>query len=62
MFRQKVSLNEVSHNAAIGLVKRALNAGANITEVYVDTVGPAEKYQVSYFILNLIIQLQDIIG
>lgn len=43
--RPKVSLNEVSHNAAIGLIKRAIAAGVNVSEVYVDTVGPPEKYQ-----------------
>lgn len=47
IYRQKVSLNEVSHNAAIGLLSRALDAGVQVSEVFVDTVGPAEKYQVS---------------
>ncbi|XP_042228891.1 ribonuclease H2 subunit A-like isoform X2 [Homarus americanus] len=45
--RPKVSLNEVSHNAAIGLIKRAIAAGVKVSEVYVDTVGPPEKYQVA---------------
>ncbi|CAD0201794.1 unnamed protein product [Chrysodeixis includens] len=43
--RAKHSLNEVSMNSAISLIKRAAESGANITEVYVDTVGPPEKYQ-----------------
>ncbi|XP_063973227.1 ribonuclease H2 subunit A isoform X2 [Diachasmimorpha longicaudata] len=43
--RSKISLNEVSMNSAIGLIKRAIEAGANIAEVYVDTVGKPEKYQ-----------------
>ncbi|XP_050543105.1 ribonuclease H2 subunit A [Daktulosphaira vitifoliae] len=43
--RQKCSLNEVSHNAAIGLIQRVLDRGVNLSEVYVDTVGPAEKYE-----------------
>ncbi|XP_014276147.1 ribonuclease H2 subunit A [Halyomorpha halys] len=43
--RQKISLNEISHNSAIGLLKRALDAGVLVTEVFVDTVGPAEKYE-----------------
>lgn len=43
--RAKHSLNEVSMNSAISLIKRAADSGANITEVYVDTVGPPEKYQ-----------------
>lgn len=36
---------KVSMNSAIGLIKKSLEMGANITEVYVDTVGPPEKYQ-----------------
>lgn len=47
-FRQKYSLNQVSHDSAIGLIKRAMDAGVNISEVFVDTVGPADKYQVIY--------------
>ena len=43
--RNKVSLNDVSHNSAIGLIKRVVSAGVNLAEVYVDTVGPPEKYE-----------------
>ncbi|XP_045499201.1 ribonuclease H2 subunit A [Colias croceus] len=43
--RAKHSLNEVSMNSAIGLIKKVIELGANITEIYVDTVGPPEKYQ-----------------
>ncbi|XP_068236695.1 ribonuclease H2 subunit A-like isoform X1 [Palaemon carinicauda] len=43
--RPKVSLNEVSHNSAINLIKRAIAAGVQVSEVYVDTVGPPEKYE-----------------
>ncbi|XP_030383814.1 ribonuclease H2 subunit A [Scaptodrosophila lebanonensis] len=43
--RTKCSLNEVSMNSAMGLIERAIEAGVNIAEVYVDTVGPPEKYQ-----------------
>lgn len=43
--RPKVSLNEISHNSAIGLIKRAISAGVQVSEVYVDTVGPPEKYE-----------------
>lgn len=43
--RTKHSLNEVSMDSAIGLINTAIEAGVNIAEVYVDTVGPPEKYQ-----------------
>eukprot|EP00112_Aurelia_sp_Birch-Aquarium-sp1_P026150 Seg909.14 transcript_id=Seg909.14/GoldUCD/mRNA.D3Y31 product="Ribonuclease H2 subunit A" protein_id=Seg909.14/GoldUCD/D3Y31 len=43
--RTKYSLNAVSHDSAIGLVKRALERGVNVKELYVDTVGDATKYQ-----------------
>jgi ribonuclease H2 subunit A len=43
--RVKHSLNEVSMDSAIGLVNRALASDVNVTEIYVDTVGPPEKYQ-----------------
>ncbi|XP_076300367.1 ribonuclease H2 subunit A [Lasioglossum baleicum] len=43
--RSKISLNEVSMVSAIELVKRVIEAGARITEIYVDTVGKPEKYQ-----------------
>eukprot|EP01083_Nonionella_stella_P051869 137739_1 len=46
MFRRpKVSLNAVSHNSAIGLVQKVLDHGVNLTKVFVDTVGPPEKYE-----------------
>lgn len=43
--RVKRSLNEVSMESAIGLIKRAIELEVNVAEVYVDTVGPPEKYQ-----------------
>lgn len=43
--RAKHSLNEVSMDSAIGLVHKAIKLDVNIAEVYVDTVGPPEKYQ-----------------
>jgi ribonuclease H2 subunit A len=43
--RCKYNLNALSHDSAIGLVKCCLDNGVNITELYVDTVGDAGKYQ-----------------
>ncbi|XP_037073614.1 ribonuclease H2 subunit A-like isoform X2 [Pollicipes pollicipes] len=43
--RSKYNLNWMSHDAAIALIARCREAGVNVTEVYVDTVGPPEKYQ-----------------
>ncbi|KAK1154021.1 ribonuclease H2 subunit A [Acipenser oxyrinchus oxyrinchus] len=43
--RVKYNLNALSHDAAIGLVQHALDCGVQLKEVFVDTVGPAEKYQ-----------------
>lgn len=46
MFRRsKRSLNEVSMESAINLIKKAIELEVNVAEVYVDTVGPPEKYQ-----------------
>lgn len=43
--RAKHSLNEVSMDSAIALIKKAALLGVNVAEVYVDTVGPPEKYE-----------------
>ena len=43
--RSKLSLNEVSMNSAIDLIKKAISSGVYITNIYVDTVGKPEKYE-----------------
>lgn len=43
--REKISLNQISHNSAIQLIETALNKKINICKIYIDTVGPADKYQ-----------------
>ena len=43
--REKISLNQISHDSAIKLIEMALNKKTNIRKVYVDTVGPPEKYK-----------------
>lgn len=43
--RGKYNLNSISHDTAIGLIREAIERGVNVTKVFVDTVGPPEKYQ-----------------
>jgi len=45
MSREKVSLNTISEDAACELIQSALDEKSNITEIFVDTVGPADKYE-----------------
>ncbi|KAL3652007.1 hypothetical protein CASFOL_001688 [Castilleja foliolosa] len=44
--KSKINLNEISHDSAIGLINKVLNIGVLLTEVYLDTVGDAEKYRI----------------
>ena len=41
----KYNLNSISHDTCAGLIRRAVSAGVNVREVYVDTVGDPERYQ-----------------
>lgn len=40
----KYNLNLISYDSAIGMVNAAIAAGVNVSELYVDTVGDAERY------------------
>ncbi|GAA0168077.1 endoribonuclease [Lithospermum erythrorhizon] len=44
--KNKINLNEISHNSAMGLVNQVMNMGVLLSEVYVDTVGDPEKYRI----------------
>ncbi|KAI4352903.1 hypothetical protein L6164_007110 [Bauhinia variegata] len=43
--KEKINLNEISHDSAMGLIDRVLKMGVLLTEVFLDTVGDAEKYE-----------------
>jgi ribonuclease H2 subunit A len=40
-------LNQVAQDSTVRLITKAKDSGINISEVYIDTVGMPEKYQVS---------------
>ncbi|CAD6270528.1 unnamed protein product [Miscanthus lutarioriparius] len=44
--KSKVNLNEISHNSAMCLVRKVLDMGVLLAEVYIDTVGDPEKYRI----------------
>ncbi|GKE81126.1 ribonuclease H2 subunit A, partial [Tanacetum coccineum] len=41
-----IDLRELSHESAMGLVKKVLDLGYLFIEVYVDTVGDPKKYKI----------------
>lgn len=43
--RSKYNLNALSHDTAIALIRKCLESGIQLKQVYLDTVGPADKYQ-----------------
>lgn len=43
--RSKYNLNALSHDTAINLIQKSLENEVQLKEVFVDTVGPADKYQ-----------------
>lgn len=43
--RSKYNLNAESHDTCMLLIQLLLDKGVNIKNVYVDTVGPPDKYQ-----------------
>ncbi|KAF9100773.1 Ribonuclease H2 subunit A [Mortierella sp. GBA35] len=43
--KEKYNLNSLAHDTTIQLIKETIASGVNLTEVYVDTVGPPESYQ-----------------
>ncbi|RHZ53714.1 hypothetical protein Glove_438g16 [Diversispora epigaea] len=44
--RDKYNLNAQAHDTTIQLIREILDRGVNINEIYIDTVGPPESYQV----------------
>jgi ribonuclease H2 subunit A len=43
--RNKISLNVISQEAAVKLIHDTISKGINVRYIFVDTVGPADKYQ-----------------
>lgn len=41
----KYNLNAQAHDATIALIREVIARGVNVTEIYVDTVGPEMAYQ-----------------
>ena len=43
--RSKVSLNKIAEDATLKMIQTVLDAGVNLTSVFVDTVGDAGRYE-----------------
>ena len=43
--KAKYNLNSISHDTCAGLIRRAQDAGVNVREVFIDTVGDPDKYR-----------------
>ncbi|KAK1441689.1 ribonuclease H2 subunit A like protein [Babesia gibsoni] len=43
--RDACNLNQLSHNAAISIIKHFTSRGYNVKQVYLDAVGPCDKYE-----------------
>ncbi|KAH8584210.1 ribonuclease HII [Cryptosporidium sp. chipmunk genotype I] len=43
--KKKNNLNEISHSAAINLIKYVINSKVKVKEIYIDTVGPPDTYK-----------------
>ncbi|CAG8738682.1 16108_t:CDS:2, partial [Dentiscutata heterogama] len=41
----KYNLNAQAHDTTIELIRQVLTQGVNVTEIYIDTVGPPESYK-----------------
>ena len=41
---EPTNLNKMSHQAVVSMIQKLLDRGINVTRVFVDTVGPPEKY------------------
>lgn len=48
LHKHRTSLNVISHDAAIELVRSAIRRGVVVSEVYVDTVGDPKKYAAKF--------------
>lgn len=45
LLRSKYSLNQIAQDSTVHLISKVIAMGMTISEIYVDTVGPPEKYQ-----------------